>query len=195
MPSLSPEVFNRIQALYGQLLAIDAVTNSTVNCAVSIGRILGDLNSNCNIHVSNVCRAEGNNLALLDVAVNKVISLYKNIDSTSLSSVYNAARQDCVSQAELLQSITIQDLNLGICKPKFPISFNFINSGDAVSNCVILSLLSVVNDDTVPVKNTLAQSLEDNFLWIASSLIAAGVIVISLLFLRRKKVTIVWRRI
>lgn len=197
MSSISPEVFNRIQTLYAQLLAAAAVANQTTvnsNCGIAIGTILGDLNSNCNIKISNICRSEGDNLALLDLAVSKVISLYNDVD-VDLISTYNALRQDCIAQSSITQSITIQDINLGICKPKFLTNFLFVNSGEAVSNCVVTGLLNLSNNsEVIPSVSSLEEFIDNNFIWLISGLAFTGIIFIGLLFLNRETVRITWRK-
>lgn len=144
--SLSPSMINRIAVLYSQLLAtevsnINGGNSSTANCKITIGKITGDLTSNCTVIISNSCGASDSSLTLLDVAYQKIIRM-NNLESLDLMSVYSELREDCVAEALLNQNITIHDINLGVCKPRFPILFNFINSGNATSNCVMNRLIN-----------------------------------------------------
>lgn len=144
--SLSPSMINRIAVLYSQLLAtevsnINGGNSSTANCKITIGKITGDLTSNCTVIISNSCGASDSSLTLLDVAYQKIIRM-NNLESLDLMLVYSELREDCVAESLLNQNITIHDINLGVCKPRFPILFNFINSGNATSNCVMNRLIN-----------------------------------------------------
>lgn len=144
--SLSPSMINRIAVLYSQLLAtevsnINGGNSSTASCKITIGKITGDLTSNCTVIISNSCGASNSSLTLLDVAYQKIIRM-NNLETLDLMSVYSKLREDCVAEALLNQNITIHDINLGVCKPRFPVLFNFINSGNATSNCLMNSLIN-----------------------------------------------------
>ena len=191
---ITPDTFNRIQSLYAQLLVTANQASATANCSIAIGRITGDLNSNCIINIKNVCRNQGDNLAILDVAVSTVLSILQGVNTSALMTLYNSLRQDCIAQASVSQNITVQDLDLGTCRPRFETQFNFTNSGEAVSNCLATSLLRLTQTESVVQESTFIQSLQDNFPYIALTLVGLGVIAIALIVLGRKKVTIVWRR-
>jgi hypothetical protein len=139
-------MINRIAVLYSQLLAtevsnINGGNSSTASCKITIGKITGDLTSNCTVIISNSCGASNSSLTLLDVAYQKIIRM-NNSETLDLMSVYSKLREDCVAEALLNQNITIHDINLGVCKPRFPVLFNFINSGNATSNCLMNSLIN-----------------------------------------------------
>lgn len=144
--SLSPSMINRIAVLYSQLLAtevsnINGGNSSTASCKITIGKITGDLTSNCTVIISNSCGASNSSLTLLDVAYQKIIRM-NNLETLDLMSVYSKLREDCVAEALLNQNITIHDINLGVCKPRFPVLFNFINSGNVTSNCLMNRLIN-----------------------------------------------------
>lgn len=192
--SLTPDTFNRIQNLYSQLLVAANQASSTVNCSIAIGRITGVMNSNCVVNIKNVCRNQNDSLTLLDTAVSTVLSILNNQQTTQLFTLYNQLRQECVAQSTILQSINVQDIDLGICKPRFRTEFNFTNSGEAISNCLVSSMIRTTQQEIVEVENDLLSSIRDNFYLIPIGLCIAGLAVIGLLILGRERVTIVWRK-
>ena len=136
----SANEYNYIMKVYSQLIASERSTSSVANCSINIGKIEGILNDNCNILISNMCQVK-NALPLLDVAINKFLSM-KNNNTYNLSNVYNEMRLQCTAKADLLQSINIQNILIGECNSDRPITFSFVNSGDAVANCLSNLMLS-----------------------------------------------------
>jgi len=183
-------MLNRIAVLYSQLLATEASnanggSSATVSCSITIGTISGDLNSNCNVVISNSCGAKDSSQYLLDLAFMKITRMEK-LESVNLMPIYNSLRADCVAKAQLIQDITIHDINLGICRPKFPTFFNFINSGDATSNCVMNSLINLStqslnesNDITTVEDNVILSFVNNNYGYIITGMIVVGIVFVS----------------
>jgi hypothetical protein len=150
------------------------------------------LNSNCIININNVCRNQGDNLQLLDLAFSKINGLYNNND-TDLNNIYNQLRQQCIAESNLTQAITIQDINIGICNPKFITEFNFVNSGEAVSNCLTSSILNL-SKESLLVENYYTSFLNDNFTSIIIGGCISFVLVIMIIFLHKDNRVIFWRK-
>lgn len=194
MVHFTPDDFNRIQNLYSQLIVTANQSSATANCNIHIGKISGTLNSNCVINIRNICRVGQDSLSLLDVAVHKILDIKTDTNTADLLTVYNSLRQECVAQSAILQAIGVQDLDLGICSPNIKTTFNFTNSGDAVSNCLVTSLLRLTENEVTMTENNFVSLIQDNFLMIVAGLVCGGLLSILMMFLGRKKITIVWRK-
>lgn len=199
---LTPTIFNQISNLYAQLLAAELQTHSTTNCTIAIGTINGSLNSNCNVLISNICGAEQNSLVLFDLAFSKIVSLViPGAQQVDLLAAYNSLRSNCVAQAALTQNITVNNINLGTCSSTTPLYFNFINSGDATSNCVISGILSgalenVNSTASAAATDPLLTYVQDNFLYFALGFIgiAAAFAFYRFTQMLRTKKTIIYRK-
>jgi len=178
---LTPTIFNQISNLFAQLLAAEVQTQSTANCSIAIGTISGSLNSNCNILISNICGAEQNSLVLFDIAFTQIVSLtIPQSQQVDLLSVYNSLRANCVAEAELSQNISVGNITIGTCNASVPLYFNFINSGDAASNCVISGILAG-SLESLTVNPTASDPtitfIQDNFIYLAFGLVAVASLV------------------
>jgi hypothetical protein len=174
MNSISPHTMNRIATIYSQLLATEASNanggnSATVSCKITIGNITGDLNNNCTVVISNSCGASDSSLVLLDIAYQKILQM-EHQEDVDLMLSYSKIRSDCIAKTILNQDITIHDINLGVCKPKFPVLFNFINSGNATSNCIMndliidsLKTVSATPDDSIQTRVN-SRDVEDSIL-------------------------------
>lgn len=189
MTTLTADIYNRIQDLYQQLIVAANQSSATTNCSIGIGTITGDMNNNCIVNIINSCRNQNDSLALLDIAAEKILSINNNT-SYNLLAVYNQLRQDCIAQTNLLQNINIQNIDLGTCKPRFRTEFNFVNSGEAVSNCLTNGLLKLTQEQSILTES----SLTDYYPYIALGLIGLGVAAIILIPFHYKTFKIVWRK-
>lgn len=185
------DTYERILRVYSQLLATARQANASARCNINIGTISGILNSNCNIVIRNICTAQANTVSLLDAAVGIINSIQNNQD-TAVADLYNSSRQTCLSQASILLNLTVQDISLGECRSSIPIQMSFINSGDAVANCIVGQLASsVINDTIQPETNT---HYDTYFPMIALGVIGAGIVTLALLVFQRQSKRVIWRR-
>jgi len=176
---LSPFQYNRISTLYAQLLASSNQSTSSANCSINIGTISGTLSKNCIINVENICTATDDSLNLLQVAIDKILSLENKDEtqpaSTSLKDVFYSLKQNCVAQASLIQKISIQNIDLGVCSSTVPVKYLFINSGSAAANCYLSSILNLTNKEETKV---LAKDYSKTVPWIFSGLFIGSIILI-----------------
>lgn len=180
---ISYDTYNRIQLLYQQLL-VSSRSNATANCSISIRKILGDLNKNCLIDIINTCVRDTDTVVLLDIAVAKILDILNSTDKTSIISLYNNLRQECIAQSSISQSISIQDIDLGKCNPSFPTRFIFTNSGNATSNCIVNKLIRETlnrEDDSVEPDNT------SSGIWVGVAVLSLALVSVTLILLKYER--------
>jgi len=144
------------------------------------------LNNNCNIIISNMCNIS-NAIPLLDIAINKLLTMKAN-QSLNLSKVYNDMRLECFAKADLLQNISIQNILLGSCNATKPITFSFVNSGDATANCLTNALLSgtiSAIDQTPPLPNV--KLANENFTYVIGGFVLIGFLVVTFISVQTYK--------
>lgn len=124
--------YKAVMNVYESILTRSNVL-STVSCNIQIGSLSGTL-SNCTIRISNQCRNTSDSVELLKYAYDKVTG---TPDPLALWTLQGS----CVAIASLRQNIKIQEIDLGICSSQIPIEFTFINSGEAVSNCMTQAMM------------------------------------------------------
>jgi len=174
---LTPSDYNYVMRVYSELIAAERGSSASANCSISIGTISGTLNSNCNVLISNMC-SSSSSLQLLDIAINKAVLLRDSV-SKNLTEEYNNLRSSCVSQATIINSISVHHIELGVCSPDRPIFLAFVNSGESISNCVVSGLLKYTTVQTSANKDSSAMT--SNFVYICISVALVGFIGFSLI--------------
>ncbi|BCT22641.1 myristylated IMV envelope protein [Carp edema virus] len=158
------EIFNNINTQITNGIASSGTSVAESNCTITIGSIVFDSATNCNIRIKNACSSNAktsmdsimnavqNTINGLDQAQKQAaaaaLGTLINVDVSKVSTnIYqefnNYITQNCNTASVINNVIKVDNIRYGKCFSLSPTTIEFLNTGQAVSNCIMKTINQV----------------------------------------------------
>lgn len=140
-------IYNMVSELFFEKLS-KIQSNTNVNCLINFKKIEANLFSNCGISIINKCTSNTNTtfalfiesikeiLQSLDDEKRKIMENELEIKTNELDpNTDKGFIKTCKAYASFIKTIDVDLLKVDNCYSSIPIYFEFINNGEATSNC------------------------------------------------------------